>query len=215
MTARHPRPASFSATALGYKRPKIFPGTAHPHSLVTNISARGGPRTSRSAPADTTARRYEVWCRPLSLPASVVRSTRARCGGTLTASGTETRTFLLDRRARYIAIGAVDAAVALLGLELNGARFADMDVLAGVRRHHVRRAMPALRAGYRRSENDGGRLPLVRARVGVRHASHRSQKGSLNTTANTRAPAHRTGRAQPLPVAGAQAAPSARTGLPA
>src|SRR5882672_629870 len=45
---------------------------------------------------------------------------------------------LLDRRALHGAVGAVDAAVAGLGLEDGAAAFAVIEILAGVRGHRLR-----------------------------------------------------------------------------
>ena len=55
---------------------------------------------------------------------------------------------LLNRRAGNVAIGTVDAAIAYLGLQFDAA-LADIDVLAGVDRHRLARAMSAVRAGNR------------------------------------------------------------------
>ena len=48
---------------------------------------------------------------------------------------TTPRTFLLDRRTRHVAIGTVDAAIALLGLHLQPALRADVYILACIGWH--------------------------------------------------------------------------------
>ena len=50
----------------------------------------------------------------------------------------------LNRRARHVAVGAEDAAIALLGLHLMAACLAMIDVLAGIGGHGLGRGVPAL-----------------------------------------------------------------------
>jgi hypothetical protein len=69
----------------------------------------------------------------------------ASCGGSCRTAR------LLDRRARYITVRAIDAAVACLRFHLAPAALANVDVLAGIRGHGLGGSVPAGRARDRGS----------------------------------------------------------------
>jgi hypothetical protein len=78
------------------------------------------------------------------------------------ASGATALAALLHRRARRICVGAIDAAIARLGLEHGGAPFAVVEVLAGVRRHGLALAVAALRTDDGAHQDQGAALRMTR-----------------------------------------------------
>lgn len=83
-----------------------------------------------------------------TLPMKLPRDSSSRAA----APASRASPFLLNRRTRHVPVGAVDAAIAFLGLQCDAAARAVMDVLASVRLHRVRRAEAALWAGYGRTK---------------------------------------------------------------
>lgn len=88
---------------------------------------------------------------------TVSRSPAAAYAATTLAS-------LLNRRARHVAVGAVDAAVTLLRAKQGAAAGALVEELTGIGRHRFRCTVPAVRTGQGRSQfHQAVRSSLIRA----------------------------------------------------
>ncbi len=81
------------------------------------------------------------------------RTRDSECGKSL-AAGAAGRSGLLDRRALYIAITAIHAAIARLWLQQSAATFAVIEILARIRWHRLAGFMTASRASDCRFQND-------------------------------------------------------------
>lgn len=81
---------------------------------------------------------------------------RARSFTRRTFYGTASRPFLLNRRTWDIAIRTINAAIPFLGLKLDAASFANVNVLAGILWHGLGGSMAALGACDRRLNLDHG-----------------------------------------------------------